>query len=113
MRSKRELVRRVVARTVLLPDCLEQYANLTGTPYGDSDWRLRSDLNRRGKLARKGSQSYLTITVWDPQRPYRLHVRRDAEATDEFRYGGYRLERLNVRSANSTAATARHKRRRR
>jgi hypothetical protein len=104
MSSKRELVTQVLDETVLQPECLKQYASLTGTPYLKSAEHLRVELGKRGKLARRGD-SYISITVWG-QRSYRVHIRRDEQG-----FEGYRLERLNTANASNTGQRKPRKRR--
>src|SRR5215210_7487907 len=102
--TRSDVVKRVLDETLLQPECLKEYSNLTGTPYRKSAARLRYEMSERGKLARRG-KTYVTVTVWN-RLPYRVHIRREEDGLE-----GYRLERLQ--SANSNSTGKRRGRRRR
>ena len=90
--TKRESIKRVVDEIVLEPECLKQYANLTGTPYRKSAERLRYELSERGKVVRRRrDESYISVAVWKTAAPYRVHVRRKEDGM-----WGYRLERVDA-----------------
>jgi hypothetical protein len=83
---------------VLKPECLKQYANLTGTPYRKSAERLRYEMSERGKVVRRRrDESYISLAVWTTAAPYRVHVRREEDGM-----WGYRLERVDAPGSSST-----------